>query len=126
MFSTVAIPIYIPTSNVKGFPFLHTLWYLEKWYRQNYLQGRNRDADREHGLVNAMGEGEVVRTDRAAWAFTHYPAYGQLVEAAAQHRELSLALRHDLDGWGKDSRGGGVCIYVTDSPCCVAETNTTV
>ena len=25
MFSTVAVPIYIPTSSVGGFPFLHTL-----------------------------------------------------------------------------------------------------
>ena len=80
----------------------------------------------EHGLVNATGEGEVGRSDRAASAYTVYHAYGQLAEAAAQHRELSLALRHDLDAWGEGSRGGGVCIYVTDSPCCVAETNTTV
>ena len=71
MFSTVAIPIYIPTSNVRGFPFLHTLSSLEKWYRQNYLQGRTRDADREHRLVNATGEGEVGETDRAASVYTH-------------------------------------------------------
>ena len=77
MFSTVAMPIYIPTSNVRGFPFLHTLWYLEKWHRQNYLQGRNRDADRENGLANATGEGEVGRTDRAASPYTQYPVYRQ-------------------------------------------------
>ena len=33
------------------------IWHLEKWYRSNYLQGRNRDADIKKRLWTA-GEGE--------------------------------------------------------------------
>ena len=33
------------------------MWNLEKWFIQTYLQGRNRDADVEKGLVDAVGEG---------------------------------------------------------------------
>ena len=31
---------------------------LEKWYWWMYLQGRNRDADMENGLVDTVGEGK--------------------------------------------------------------------
>ena len=31
------------------------MWYLEKWYRWTYLQGRNRDADIENGRVDKGG-----------------------------------------------------------------------
>ena len=34
------------------------MWNLEKWYRWTYLQGRNRNADVEEGLVDTVGEGE--------------------------------------------------------------------
>ena len=33
------------------------MWNLEKWYRYNYLQGRNRKVDVENGCVDT-GEGE--------------------------------------------------------------------
>ena len=39
------------------------IWNLEKWYWWTYLQGRNRDADVENGLVDTVGEGE----DGASW-----------------------------------------------------------
>ena len=34
------------------------IWNLEKWYRWAYLQGRNRKADKENGLVNTELEWE--------------------------------------------------------------------
>ena len=34
------------------------IWNLEKWYRQTYLQGRNRDTDIEKGLMYRVREGE--------------------------------------------------------------------
>ena len=34
------------------------IWNLEKWYWWIYLQGRNRDADAENGLVGRVGEEE--------------------------------------------------------------------
>ena len=34
------------------------IWNLEKWYRQTYLQGRNRDTDIEKGLMHRVREGE--------------------------------------------------------------------
>ena len=34
------------------------IWNLEKWYRQTYLQGRNRDRDIEKGLMHRVREGE--------------------------------------------------------------------
>ena len=51
-------------------------------------------------------------------------------EAAGQHRELSLVLCDDLEGWveggGKEiQEGGGICKHIGDSLCCTAETNTT-
>ena len=32
------------------------MWNLEKWYRWNYLQGRNRDSDVENGHVDTGAE----------------------------------------------------------------------
>ena len=34
------------------------MWNLEKWYRETYFQGRNREADRENKLVATAGKGE--------------------------------------------------------------------
>ena len=34
------------------------IWNLEKWYQWTYLQGRNRDADRDNRLVGTAEEGE--------------------------------------------------------------------
>ena len=44
------------------------MWNPEKWYRGNYLQGRNRDAGVKKGHVDMVGEGEggtnwEIRTD---------------------------------------------------------------
>ena len=55
-------------------------------------------------------------------------------EAAIQHRELSLVLCDDLEGWnqGRNRGMGGrlereyICIHMTDSRYCTAETNTTL
>ena len=32
------------------------IWNLEKWYWRTYLQGRNKGADAENGLVDTVGE----------------------------------------------------------------------
>ena len=54
-------------------------------------------------------------------------------EAAAQHREISSVFCDHLEGWDReggregDTRGGrygDICICITDSLCCKAETNT--
>ena len=47
------------------------------------------------------------------------------------HRELSVVLCDDLDGWdrvgvrGEVQAGGDVCILTADSRCYMAEINTT-
>ena len=38
----------------------------------NHLQGRNRDKERENGLVDTGGEERVGRTERAAPTYAHY------------------------------------------------------
>ena len=53
------------------------------------------------------------------------------VGSRAQHRELSSVLRDDLERWdgdgvGRVQGGGGVCVHITCSLCCTAETNTTL
>ena len=50
-------------------------------------------------------------------------------DAAGSHREPSLVLSDDLEGWdtvgGREgSEGGGICILMADSRCFTAETNT--
>ena len=48
------------------------IWNLEKWCWWTYLQGRNRDTDVEHRLVDTEGEGEVGRMERVALTHVHY------------------------------------------------------
>ena len=46
-------------ANQKNILYIITyIWALEKWNWWTYLQGRNRDADIESGLVHKAGEGE--------------------------------------------------------------------
>ena len=45
--------------------------------------------------------------------------------STAQHRELYSVLCGDLNGKEIQKRGD-ICIRITDSLCCVAETNTTL
>ena len=43
----------------KQIPYINAcIWNLEKWYWWTYLQGRNKDADLENGIVDAAGEGD--------------------------------------------------------------------
>ena len=46
-------------------------------------------------------------------------------------RELSSVLCDDLEGWDEgggreEQEGGGICIHISDSHCCTAETNITL
>ena len=50
-------------------------------------------------------------------------------EVAIKHREPSLGLCDDLEGWirGRETQEeGGICAIKADSHCCCAETNTTL
>ena len=72
-----------------------------KWDWWTYLRGRNRDADVEDGVVDAVGEEEggkrVVLTDTA-------PRVNSWWKVAAWHQELSLLLCDDLERWDGGSR----------------------
>ena len=46
------------------------MWNLEKWYRQTYLQGRNRDTDEENGRVDTGGRGGGVNWEIRTDTFT--------------------------------------------------------
>ena len=62
----------------KGIPFSPHPLVSRKMVETKLFAGQDRDADREHRLVSATGEGEVGETARAASVYTHYRAYGQL------------------------------------------------
>ena len=52
-------------------------------------------------------------------------------EPAIKHRNLGLMLWDDLEGWmGVDGwevqETRDICMYIADSLCCTAETNTTL
>ena len=50
--------------------------------------------------------------------------------ATGKHRELSLVLCDDLEGWEEGGReaqgGGGICLHIADPCCCTEETKTTL
>ena len=69
-------------------------WNLEKWYRWTYLQGGNGDVENRH-MATAGGW-----TGRGALTSTHHHVWNRwLVRSAVLHRELSLVLCDDLEGW---------------------------
>ena len=47
------------------------MWNLEKWYRQTYFQGRNRDTSIDNGLVGTGCKGRVEPAGRAVLTDTH-------------------------------------------------------
>ena len=47
-------------------------WNPEKWYWWTYLQGRNRIADGENGLVDIVGEEEGGTSWKSGIAYIHY------------------------------------------------------
>ena len=48
------------------------MWNLGKWYWWTDLQGRNGDADVEHGLVDTVGTQWVGRMEKVASTCIHY------------------------------------------------------
>ena len=45
---------------------------LKKWYWWTYLQGRNRNADIENGLVDTVGERKVGQVERITLTYIHH------------------------------------------------------
>ena len=82
------------------------MWYLEKWYRWTYFQGRNRDADVENGCVDTgVREDELGDWDwRMCTAMCKTDSWW---EPAVYRKELSSVLCGDLDGWNGGPRGRG-------------------
>ena len=70
------------------------------------MQGRNRDA--ESGHRGTSGEGRLRRAGELD-GHTHVTVceIASQREAALQRRQLSLVLRHDLEGWEGGLRGRG-------------------
>ena len=46
--------------------------YLEKWYPWTYVQGKNRDADKENRLVDTSGELKGGMNEKVALTYIHY------------------------------------------------------
>ena len=66
------------------------------------MQGRNRDADLEQGLVDTTGKGRVKRIERVA--LTYIP--NRVKRTVGQHRELSAVLCDTRrGGMGRKERG---------------------
>ena len=109
-------------------------WNPEKWYWWIYSQSRNRNTAVENRLVDTVKGGEVgTRWDSSSETYeSPYVEQTAARGAAIRHRELSLVLcdsleRQDAVGGGREVQEGGcICMLVTDSRCCMSETNTTL
>jgi len=113
------------------------MWNLEKWYRWNYLQGRNRDAVIENKCVDVLGEGRqrVRWIGRLGLTYIPYLVWnrwlaGTCCIAHTVHSALTSVLCDDQEQWDVGGRrvvqeGGDIYIRITDSLHCRAETNTT-
>ena len=76
------------------------MWNLEKWYRWNYLQSRNKHTDVENKYMNTKGR--IWGWDELGeWDWHIYTAmHGREItrEEPAMCRELNSVLCGDLDG----------------------------
>ena len=88
------------------------IWNLEKWYRWTYLQGRNRDADRENGCVRGRGVGW---TGRLRLMYIHTilwkTASGKQLYSTGSLAWCSVVTYMGGLGWEGRWRGSG-CIYI--------------
>ena len=53
------------------------MWNLEKWYRQSYLQSRNRDTNVENTCMDTEGSGGGMNWEMEADAYTLVCVYAQ-------------------------------------------------
>ena len=91
------------------------------------MQGRNREADIENRLEDTAGEGEEgVNCDSSDKACPS----PYVRQTASGERLHSTGSRVTTEGWDVGVRErfktGHVCIFMDDSCCCMAETNTTL
>ena len=97
------------------------------WYRQTYLQGRNRDADIENKQVD-MRTGGVnweIGIDVCALPCIRQAASGKLLCSAGSSAWCSVVTKKG--GVGREvQEGRDICIHTTDSLCCTAETTITL
>ena len=109
------------------------LWYLEKVVLMNLFAGKERrHRCREWSCGHSRGGREcqewrkwhqyicTIRCKMTSWW-----------EVAVRHREPSLMLCDDLDGWDGGGRKevqerGDTCVLTADSRWCTAETKTTL
>ena len=82
------------------------MWNLEKWYWWTNVQGRNRDADIEDGLVATAGEGEggmnwESSIDIYTLLYIKQMASGKLCSTGS-----SVVLYDDREGWVEVVGGG--------------------
>lgn len=116
------------------------MWHAEKWYRGTYLESRNGNPDVEHRHADT-GEWVVVVvecTGRSGLTHTLHHVYHRQLVGSCWHREPSLGLRDNLEGWngaeGGDrearEKGDVRTVYAychrADSLHCIAENNTTL
>ena len=109
------------------------MWNLAGWYWWTYLQSSSGDADMENRLWTQWGK---EKGDE--WGEQHRNIHTTICKTESQwefavwHRELrpgALWQPRGL-GWGgkrEEAQGGGdICVPITDSCTCKAETNTTL
>ena len=108
------------------------IYNLEKWYWWTYLQGKNRDAEVENGVVDTVGgvngwmnwESSTDIYIRTALCKTDS---GKLLYNTGSSAQCSVTTRGM--GWGgvkEAQEGGDICIFMADLPCCMVEINTTL
>ena len=67
----------------KQIPYINTyVWNLLKWCSWNYLQGKNREAVADKGLVDTAGEGGVGQLRERPWHVTYNTGLACVKQAA--------------------------------------------
>ena len=96
------------------------------------MQGRTRDTDAEDGLVDTAGGGEDGTHRQSSTDVYTTRCKTELAGSCLPHRELSLVLCDDREGWdrgwgGREAQAGAdyryIYIYMADSLHCTAKTN---
>ena len=93
------------------------------------MQGRDRDANVDNGLVDMeWGEERVGRVERVAltWPCAQQAA-GKLLQSKGGSAQCPVtAARGGVRGGGEAQDGEDIRILMAESCCCTAETNTTL